>query len=287
MEYRFLDRSPETLIAISELPVEEGIAVSVRTTGYEIGTDEVVQISIVGLEGRELFAQTVKPQNIDEWSNDEASGGITPADVKDAPELYQFEDEISGLFEGASIVVAEHAEFVHEVIESSWVTLPACEKYDLSSEFCASHGTADYPAEPAVVASLSEISAYYGIACDEGSTTGRARAVAACYVALVKEHAAERLAKDPSYWEAYERQREEERRNDVQAQEEERLSQVKTLRTNAIMWLCAAAIFSNLAVQLGIRGMDFGIVAIVIAVAVFTAVRWIQCLYGLHKLRRK
>lgn len=286
IEYKYLDRDDDALIATSELPVEEGIAVAVRTTGYELGTDEVVQLSIVDFQGNELLAQTVKPQNIEDWANPEASGGITPADVAEAPELFQFEDEITELFEKASIVVGLHVGFIHEIIESSWVSLPDSVEFDLAQEFCASHCTADFPGTPAAVAALSGIASYYGVECDEVTTTGTARAVAASYVALVKEHAAERLAKGADHWEAYERRKEEARKDDRQAMEDERRQQVKTLQINAILWLGAAAIFGNLAVQLGTRGVNFGIVVVVIAAAVYFAARWIASLYGLYKLRK-
>ena len=118
IEYRFFDRGDEALIKAAEMPLEGGVAVAVRTTGYEVGTDEVVQMSIVDFDGNELFSQTVKPQNIEEWSDSDAAGGLLPADVTDLPELFQFEDEIIELFENASIVVGQHIGFISEIIES-------------------------------------------------------------------------------------------------------------------------------------------------------------------------
>ena len=286
IEYRFLERDAETLITMSELPVEEGRAVAVRTTGYEVGVDEVVQISIVDFQGNELFAQTVKPQNIDEWTNVEASGGILPADVADAPELYQFEDEIIALFADASVVVGQHMGFMHEIIESSWVSLPDCREFDLTQEFCASHCTADYPEQSAAVAALPGIAAYYGAPCDEETCTGIARSVAACYVKLVEEHAQARLDKGQEFWEEYERRQEEVRKEDAQALEADRRKELRALQVNAFLWLCAAAIFSNLAVQLYIRGTDFGFVAIVVAAAIFFLVRWVMSLSALYRQRR-
>lgn len=286
IDYRFIDRTAEELIAVSELPVEEGIAVAVRTTGYEVGVDEIVQISIVDFGGTELFSQTVKPQNIDDWDNADASGGITPADVEDAPELFQFEDEIIGLFENASIIVGQHIEFIHDMIESSWVSLPDVVEFNLIDGFCVSHCAADYPGHPAAVATLSGIAGYYGLPADESSVTGIARTVATCYLKLVEEHASERLSKGPEYWAAFERRKAEAERNDEKLQEAKRLEAVKATRINAILWLCAAAVFSNLAVQLHIRGVDFGFVALAIAAAVYFVVRWIMSLYALHKLRK-
>lgn len=286
IEYRFLERGAEELIAASELPVEDGIAVAVRTTGYEAGKDEVVQLSIVDFGGDVLFERLLKPQNVDDWSDGVASGGITPADVAECPELYQFEDEVAELFEGASIVVGEHVRFIHEAIETSWVTLHDARELDLVERFCASHCTADYPDQPAAVASLQGIAAYYGLPCDESSTTGIARTVAACYLKLVEEAATERLAKTPAYWEEYERGIDEARRSDARSQEEQRVASLKTARINALLWLCAAAVFGNLAVQLHIRGVDFGFVAIVVAAAIYFVVRWIMSLRAVSRLRK-
>ena len=177
--------------------------------------------------------------------------------------------------------------FIHEVIEASWVTLPECQEYDLTQEFCSSHCMTDYPGEPATAAALPGIAAYYGVDCDEASLTSTARTVAECYVKLVKEHASERLGKGQDHWDAYEKRCEEARRDDVQAQLAERRKEVKAQQTNAILWLCAAAIFSNLSVQLHIRGVNFGIVVVVAAAAVYFAIRWILCLYALYKLRKR
>ena len=286
IQYAFLDRGPESLIEVSELPVVEGIAVAIRSTGYEIGTDEVLELAITDLAGTELFCQRVKPQNIESWNDDRASGGITPESVAESPELYQFEDEIIALFENAPIVVAEHSGFAKEMIESSWVSLPAFKGFDLVEQFRASHATAEHPDQAAPAASLESIAQYYEIAFSGESTADLARTIASCYRCIVDEHARERANKGPDYWAAYEREQEEALRNDRQQQERNRIQTVKSLRVNAIMWLCAAAIFSNLAVQLSIRGFDVTFVIMSAAVAVFAAVRWIIALYRIFQLRR-
>ena len=286
IQYSFLDLGPESLSEVSELPVVEGIAVAIRTTGYEIGTDEVVELSITDLAGSELFCQRVKPQNIDSWNDERASGAITPESVAECPELYQFEDEIISLFENAPIVVAEHTGFTKDMIESSWVSLPTFKGFDLVEQFRSSHATAEHPDQTAPAASLESIAQYYGIAIEGEATTDLARAIASCYRCIVDEHARERAKKSPDYWSAYEREQEEARRNDRALQERNRIQTVKSLRVNAIMWLCAAAIFSNLAVQLSIRGFDVTFVIMAAAVAVFAAVRWIIALYRIFQLRR-
>ena len=286
IDYQYLDRADEDLIAVSELPVEEGIAVAVRTTGYELGTDEIVELSICDLQGNSLFSQVVKPQNIEEWSDAEASGAIMPADVADSPELYQFEDEIRGLFENASVVVGQHIGFIREMVEASWVALPDFEGFDLIEQFCASHSAVDYPGQPAAVATLAGVAQYYGVVDDEADASGIARTVAASYLKLVEEHARVRADKGAEYWERYRARIAEAARGDAQEQAAERGKEIHSLRINAMLWLCAAAIFSNLAVQMHLRGVDFGFVVVAVVAAVFFAVRCIMCLVAIRKLRK-
>ena len=287
IEYRFFDRSDDELIRTSELPREGGIAVAARCTGYEVGRDEILELSIVDFDGNELFSKVVKPQNLEEWSDEAASGGISPADVADAPELYQFEDEISDLFKSATIVVGQHMGFIGELVESSWVSLPAYEAFDLIEQFRESHCAVDYPTQPAAAVTLEGIAAYYDLDCDESTLSGVACAVAAAYLKLVEEHAAEREAKDPAHWEAYERKIAEEQRDEERQQAAQRAKQVKTSQINAILWMGSAIIFGNVAVQLHLRSFDPALVVMAAIAAVFFAYKWISCLYAVYKLNKK
>jgi hypothetical protein len=95
----------------------------------------------------------------------------------------------------------------------------------------------------------------------------------------------ERASKSDEYWAEHERQQAEARRNDLQLHEKERLEKAKTLRINAFMWLCAAAIFGNLAVQIYIRSFNMEFTVIAAAAAIFFTIRWIISLYRLVKLK--
>ena len=134
---------------------------------------------------------------------------------------------------------------------------------------------------------MEGIAGYYGIDGDRESTTGIAQVVASCYKRLIAEHVAERDAKGEGHWAEYRRKLEEAELGDKQLQAAKRREEIKANRINAILWLCAAAIFSNLAVQLNLRGFDFGFVVVAAAAAVFFAVRWVMCLYAMYKLSRQ
>ena len=269
MRYQFLDPGPAKLIEMSGLPTEGGIAVATRSTGYNTDEDEVLQLGIVDLSGTELFFKTVKPQNKEEWEQSDATGGITPADVEGLPELYQFEEEVSDLFENADVVVGQHTAFLQEVIESSWITLPALQDLDLISLFCASHSTTDYRNEPAAVATLEGIAEYYGIQLDESSALATARTVAACYQALVKEHVDERASKGEAYWTRYNEETAEEAARNAAREAIIQKREKNFNRMNGLLWVASGFIFISLGIQLYQNGWDTGFVIIAIVAAVF------------------
>lgn len=286
MEYRFLDPGPQQLIARSEMPEDGVVAVAVRTTGFDLERDEVVELALCDGRGALLFHQQVKPQNIEEWQPGRASGGLEPTDVADAPELYQFEDEISQIFASATTVVALHGAFAKEAIEGSWVTLPPSEIFDVTEHFCASHDTVSHGGEPAAAATLEGISAYYGLGPAPSTVVDEAARLAAIYKAYVLEHSRQRAEKTDEYWNAYFDLLRDQERKDGAALERERVQALKNARVNALLWLCAAAVFGNLAVQMAVRGGDASLVVMVVAVAVFFVYRWIRSLALMRRLHR-
>lgn len=287
MEYRFLDQGDQKLLELSELPVEGGLAVALRTTGYDMENDEIVELVLCDLSGNVLFSQRVKPQNVEAWTPGEWSGGLGPDDVQDAPELYQFEEEISELFQGASMVVALHGDFAKAMVEASWISLPKYPSFDLAEQFCAAHSTSDSPLQPATVASLQGIAAYYGDGASDGTAAEEGALLARSYIHFVNEQSRERADKGTAYWEAYERRLAEEARNDKAVLERERVQSLKNMRVSALLWLCAAAVFYNLTVQMVVRGGEASLAVMVGAVAVFFTYKWLRSLYQMYQLHKQ
>lgn len=273
MQYRFLDPSDKRFLELAEMPVEGGIALAVRTTGYDADEDEVLELSIVDLAGAELFSRRVKPQNAGEWAACDATGGITPADVEDAPELYQFEEEISDLFENAKIVIGTYLSFAEEAIESSWVTLPAFTGADLIERFCECHCSADYPGQPATAAALDGIAGYYGVPVDTSTTLATAQTVAACYRALVREIIAKRDGKGEGHWRRHEERLAQEASQNQAANKAVLMREKRLNQMNGLLWVAAAIIFTSLIIQLYQRGGDVSFMVICGAFAVFSLIR--------------
>ena len=288
MEYARYDQGDERLLELVELPLENGIALAMRTTGYSLQDDEIIELSIVDFSGNELFSKRAKPQNVESWEPSPASGGIAPADVEDLPELYQFEDEIMALFENADIVVCEHLDFARTLIEGSWIALPVFEGLDLCEEFRLSHCAADYPDEPASAVAFSDIANYYGVdnvaagvVREEGDdrassqVTSEAITVAACYRRFVEEQIATRDGKGAEYWEERERRLAEEAVRDANVDAVAKLREKRLNQMNGLLWISGAIIFISLVIQLYQRGWDMGFMVVAGAVAVFCLIRGI------------
>ena len=293
MEYSFFDQGDERLLEIAQFPLEGGIAVALRSTGYATQGDEIIELAIVDMEGNPLFAKRVKPQNIEDWQACEASGGLSPSDVADLPELFQYEDEIMQLFEDAPFVVCEHLDFARALVEASWVALPDCTGFDLNEEFRKSHCAKDYPGEAATAVALSDIASYYGLAqgadraeaptssseqdktAPTQAVTENAALIAACYRKLVEEHVRERDAKGSSHWEAYEKRLAEKAAKNASANAVAQMREKRLNQMNGLLWISGAIIFISLVIQLYQRGFDPGFMIVAGAVAVFCLIRGI------------
>ena len=301
MEYKYLDQGDERLLEMAQLPLQDGIAIALHTTGYATQGDEVVELAITDMDGKPLFAKRVKPQNIEDWQASEASGGIAPSDVADLQELYQYEDEIMELVEKASFVVCDHLPFVHALMEASWIALPDYEGFDLNEEFRKSHCTRDYPGEAATAVALSDIARYYGLddgmgadasaGASDGNTLAdsngedpaapsktvveQAALIARCYQKLVEEHIQKRDAKGASYWEAYERRLADEAAQNATVDAVAQLREKRLNQMNGLLWISGAIIFTSLVIQLSQRGFDMGFMVVAGAVAVFCLIRGI------------
>lgn len=264
----------EDLLEGAGRPLAGGVAIALFTTGYDIEKDEAVSLSVVGVQGDVLFSKTVKPHNLESWDACKASGGLGMADVDEAPALYELEDELGDVLDGAAFIVSEHFEFMRTMLDRSWIALPAGKsEVDLGEAFRLSHGTDAYPDEPATVATLESICAYYGIECDRSSTDGVAQTTMRCYRALVEEFEAQRAAKGEEYWQAREQRLAEEAAVAGSASTVEQIRERRMVQMNALLWVAAGIIFTSLVIQLYQRGGDVGFMVVAGAAAVFAYVR--------------
>ena len=89
------------------------IVFNTETTGPDPfgGHDEILQISIIDVEGNVLLNSYVKPRWHESWPEAEAVHGITPEMVADAPSPEDIIPIVKGIFEAAKILIAYNIRF--------------------------------------------------------------------------------------------------------------------------------------------------------------------------------
>lgn len=76
-----------------------------ETTGLHPDHDEVLEIAIIGDDGKVLLHTLIKPINNVSWPDAEAIHGITPEMVQDAPELSEIAPQIEAAVKGQEIII--------------------------------------------------------------------------------------------------------------------------------------------------------------------------------------
>ena len=285
MNYTFLDISDDELLAGASMPMEGGVCFAMLTTGFNTEIDEAVSLSVVAVgadadgeadadaDGELLFDEVVKPHNLEEWQAGPASGGIGPADVEDKEPLYALEDELSEVIDDAKFIVSQHIEFAKAILDHSWIALPNCQTFDICELFRLSHASADYPEEPATVATVEEIASYYGLNVDLSTSANSAKAISTCYSALVREFKERRDAKGEEYWEERHRRLVAQQGTKEHAERVAAIRERRFTQMNALLWVAAGLIFVSLAIQMYQNGYDMGMIIVAGAAAVFMFTR--------------
>lgn len=104
--------------ASTDLDLSKVIVFDTETTGLKAGRDEILQLSIVDGHGNTLFDQRFQPVKRKTWKAAEEIHGISPKDVKGCPHIYDFENEITRIFDNASLIVGYNIEFDLQFLRS-------------------------------------------------------------------------------------------------------------------------------------------------------------------------
>lgn len=87
-----------------------------ETTGFTVGDDEIVSISIIDEDGCVVMDQLVKPKYHEKWDKAQETHHISPAMVKDSPTFDQIKDDVLAIYQAAVQVIIYNAEFDSEFI---------------------------------------------------------------------------------------------------------------------------------------------------------------------------
>ncbi len=87
------------------------VAFDTETTGLSSKYDDILQITIVGQDGAVLLNTYVKPQNCTHWEESQAVHGISPEDVKHAPNAGKVAETVKRIFDHADKIIGYNVGF--------------------------------------------------------------------------------------------------------------------------------------------------------------------------------
>lgn len=95
-----------------------------ETTGLSKKKDEVIQLTIIDLEGEVLYDKLIRPQYAKRWGKAQAINGISPYDVKDAPTLLEEKSEIEAILAEADVIVGWNVRFDLDMLYANGIDAP-------------------------------------------------------------------------------------------------------------------------------------------------------------------
>lgn len=147
----------------SVCPPLKGIVIDTETTGLNFENDEILQVSIVDLDGNLLFNSYIRPYLKTQWPGAQRINHITPEMVQDAPYLHEVAPRIRGIFRAAELVIGYNTSFDLEFL---WPVLkgepPASRIYDVMLAFAPIFGEWDSKNETYKFQKLSTCADYFG-----------------------------------------------------------------------------------------------------------------------------
>ena len=94
----------------SEIIYDE-IVIDTETTGLNPYDDELLQVSIIDVQGNTLFNSYIKPLYTDNWNKAMAVNHITPETVATAPNILEVKQEISRIINSAHTIIGYNVDF--------------------------------------------------------------------------------------------------------------------------------------------------------------------------------
>ena len=166
------------------------IVLDTETTGLHAeGTDEILSLTIIDLNGTVLFNELVKPEKRKRWPKAQEVHGITPAMVKDKKPLSAYREQLQELWKRIDLVVGYNIEFDSDFIYSSGLALnPYVTEFDVMREFAPIYGKWDEYHNDYKWVNLSTCAKYYKVGDFEAHTSlGDTEATRQCFLALLND----------------------------------------------------------------------------------------------------
>ena len=166
------------------------VVLDTETTGLNPDkTDEILSLTIIGLDGTVIFNELVKPEKRKRWPKAQEVHGITPAMVEDKKPLIAFQDELQELWSKIDLIVGYNVMFDTNFIYLSGLSLkPHPQEFDVMKEFAPVFGEWDEHHGNYRWPKLVQCAQYYKVGGFEAHTSlGDTEATRQCFIALIND----------------------------------------------------------------------------------------------------
>lgn len=155
----------------------------IETTGTDINSDEVLQISIINDKGDTLLNSYVRPEKHTEWKNAEMIHGISPEKVKTSPVISELKNQIQEIVDNAELIVGYNLDTfdVPFLEESAGINFKDKETYDVMLAFAPIYGDYNERYGNYKWKSLSICADYYGYEFNAHDSLEDVKATLYCY----------------------------------------------------------------------------------------------------------
>lgn len=166
------------------------VVLDTETTGLNPDkTDEILSLTIIGLDGTVIFNELVKPEKRKRWPKAQEVHGITPAMVEDKKPIVAYQDELQELWSKIDLIVGYNVMFDTNFIYLSGLSLkPHPQEFDVMKEFAPVFGEWDERHGNYRWPKLVQCAQYYKVGGFEAHTSlGDTEATRQCFIALIND----------------------------------------------------------------------------------------------------
>ncbi len=161
---------------------DRALIIDTETTGLDPDHDEILQLSIIDGNGKELYNSYFNPC-AHEWATAESVNHISPADVQNAPRISAELPHIAAILSRARLLIGYNLPFDLEFIQSCGAPVPAdVETADVMRMFAPIYGEYSEKYGGYKWQKLTKAAAYYGYDWNEHGSAHDSRAD--CYATL-------------------------------------------------------------------------------------------------------
>lgn len=166
------------------------ITIDTETTGLDSSVDEILQVSIVDESGDTLYNCYFKPRNHTEWAEAEKVNHITPAMVRNCPDISKGAAAISRILASAEKIIGYNTPFDLDFLRAAGVIIPErAEIVDVMQMFSEIKGDWDEVRNQLKWHKLTECAEHYGYKWGGAAhdSLEDARATLYCYKRIAEE----------------------------------------------------------------------------------------------------